>query len=188
MTKKNPKFEYTALYTALHVANSFVKMGVQRANPVDLLRLVKYVYFAKGWHSALHNEYLFAEKVQAWKYGPVVPSVYYAFKRKFSGPILKPESEYNFEDGSQWVGHIRADDQKARQTLDTVWVLYERDSSTSLINLTHAEGTPWKEHYDGGLYKEIPDEDIARHFKKKKDEYIGAVRQAKQREAKVEQA
>ena len=165
-------------FFTMSVANRFVQMGVRRANQIDLLRLVLYVYFAKGWHFALYDEPLFYEKMQAWKSGVIVPSVYYAFKHKYHNGIGKKyrtEVEYNFEDGSQWESIIDDDNQKVKHTLEVVWTLYESDSSTSLLNLTKGEDSLWKKIYVEGFYKEIPDADVKEHFKKKKMEYLEAL-------------
>ena len=174
MIAKNPKYEYTAV----HVANSFVKMGKEREDLVDLLRLMKYTYFAKGWHFAFYDKPLFAEKVEAWRYGPVVPSVYHTFKNNLGDYISEPEPDFDFEEGKQWVNFVRDDDQIVGNTLNMVWNIYEGLSPITLSRLTHAKGTPWKEVYDGGFYQEISDEAIRLHFRKKRSDYLKAAEEA----------
>ena len=142
---------------------------------MDLLRLVKYVYFAKGWHFAFYDEPLFAERVEAWKYGPVIPSVYHTFKNNLRDYITRPEPDFDFERENLWVNFVRADDQKVGNTLDTVWNIYEGLSTTTLIRLTHAGDTPWANFYNvQDFYIGISDEAIKEHFRKKRRDYLEA--------------
>ena len=70
-------------FPAVVVANYFVEKGKADKKNIDLLKLVKLVYIAHGWHLGLYDEIdrpLIREDVEAWKYGPVVRSVYDAFK------------------------------------------------------------------------------------------------------------
>ena len=66
---------------AIAIANYFIDKAnsVQRQeNDLTLLRLVKYVYIAYGFALAILKKKIIDErfdKVEAWKYGPVIPSV-----------------------------------------------------------------------------------------------------------------
>src|SRR5208282_4587731 len=64
-------------YPSMAVANWFI----ENLSRVDPLKLQKLVYFAHGWHLALRDQPLIDELVEAWDYGPVVPSLYHQFKR-----------------------------------------------------------------------------------------------------------
>ncbi|MBQ7262906.1 MAG: DUF4065 domain-containing protein [Synergistaceae bacterium] len=45
------------------------------------LKLQKLLYYCQGYALALTGKPLFPEPVEAWRYGPVVDSVYQAYKR-----------------------------------------------------------------------------------------------------------
>ena len=81
----------TQLFNPVHIANFFVRKGVESDNPTTILPLIKMVYISHGCNLAFYNEPLFKEPVEAWKYGPVVPSVYYAFRHNGSEKITKEE-------------------------------------------------------------------------------------------------
>ena len=49
--------------------------------PLTPLQVIKMVYIAHGYSLAILGEPLVEEAVEAWRYGPVLPSVYYAAKR-----------------------------------------------------------------------------------------------------------
>jgi len=51
------------------------------------LKLQKLIYFAQAWHLANTGEPLFREDMQAWTHGPVVPSVWHAYKQYQWEPI-----------------------------------------------------------------------------------------------------
>ena len=68
---------------ATHIANFILdsadRDGVQ---DVSILKLLKLVYIFFGWSAVLRpdSEYLFSDPIEAWKYGPVVPSLYYELR------------------------------------------------------------------------------------------------------------
>ena len=73
---------------AEQVASYFI--GLQDDNAGDLisnLKLQKLLYYAQGLYLAMHEMPLFPESIEAWTYGPVVPSVYHTFKNHGASPI-----------------------------------------------------------------------------------------------------
>lgn len=69
---------------ALSVANYFIDLAQKDNKPIHLLGLVKRVYIAHGFALALLGRELLDsrfDKVEAWRYGPVIPSVYHSFKQ-----------------------------------------------------------------------------------------------------------
>ena len=75
---------------ALSVANYFVELANKEGKPIHLLGLIKRVYIAHGFALALLRRGLLDrrfDKVEAWKYGPVIPSVYHSFKQYKRGNI-----------------------------------------------------------------------------------------------------
>lgn len=63
------------------VADHLIALAHQRGESVNNLKLQKLLYYAQAWHLALHDEPLFPEKFQAWMSGPVIPALYWRFKR-----------------------------------------------------------------------------------------------------------
>lgn len=63
------------------VANYFIGAGVASGNPIDPVKLQRLIYFAHGWHLAIHGQPLIDERVEAWRYGPTAPSVYHHTKQ-----------------------------------------------------------------------------------------------------------
>ncbi len=73
------------------VAEDVAKFFIQYYDDNDVLitnlMLNKLLYFAQGHHLAEYGKPLFGETIEAWKYGPVVPSVYRKYKLYGKDPI-----------------------------------------------------------------------------------------------------
>lgn len=118
-------------HDARKVAEYVLWLG--RDSAVTPMRLLKLVYISNGWMLALHDKPLFNESAEAWQYGPVVPSVYHAYKR-FGGTAITdiPNTEpAGFSDDE-------------RQLLQQVWDAYRQFSAIQLSALTHQSNTPWE--------------------------------------------
>ena len=72
------------MITALEVAKYLIQLAAnpadEDAEPMTHMRVQKLLYYAQGWHVGIFGRTLFADPLQAWKNGPVVPAVYEAVK------------------------------------------------------------------------------------------------------------
>ena len=129
-------------FPAVVVANYFVVKGKKEGSPVEgVLKLIKLVYIAHGWHLGVNKKPFIREKVEAWKYGPVIRSVYDAFKHRGKLPItdrattgVEPEMKTTIDESI---------DKSACQFLDKIWNFYRDFLGLELSKITHKEGTPW---------------------------------------------
>ena len=104
------------------------------------MKVNKLVYIAHGWHLGFNGNPLIRERVEAWQYGPIVRSVYDAFKENGSQPI---EKEAETEIGSE-TDEIKDDaDPETIQILNVVWDCYRDRSGLQLSKLTHEKDSPW---------------------------------------------
>jgi uncharacterized phage-associated protein len=166
--------------SAIAVANYFLAKAKIVGKSMTPMQIVKLVYVAHGWHLGLTGKPLFVDDVQAWKYGPVVPSVYNAFKKYGSGPILEPGTEIKFDEGFNF-GNLKASsvvpevhDQQRRNLLDRIWDVYGSYDGITLSAMTHKTRTPWDIAYNdmGGKFQSgfpIPNELIRAYYKQKAD-------------------
>ena len=68
----------SAPYSSKAVANSFLDIAeAGNVNDISPMKLQKLVYYAHAWHLAFLGQPLIREEVQAWKFGPVIPDVYF---------------------------------------------------------------------------------------------------------------
>ena len=67
-------------YDSRRVANEFIRAAAQEGRGLSIMTLLKFVYIAHGWTLALLDRPLITDLAEAWRYGPVVPSVYFGFR------------------------------------------------------------------------------------------------------------
>jgi len=141
-------------YKALTIARWFVAWAGEDQADLSNLKLQKLLYYAQGWHLARFNEPLFSDEMQAWSHGPVVPSVYRAFK-SFGSNDIGLEDEFDWQD---------VDDETA-QFLIEVWNTYGIYGAWQLRNLTNAEA-PWRDNFNADeRFITIPVESLRHYFK-----------------------
>jgi len=140
----------------VHIANYFLwrakKEGVKDITP---LKLVKLVYFTYAWYYAVYDQKLFAEKIEAWQYGPVVPSIYHEFKSFGNNPIDRYAINYDPKEGITRPIITREEDEII-YTVNAVWKSYRNMDGWSLSKITHeGSNSPWKSAYIQGENNEI---------------------------------
>ncbi|MGU3401571.1 Panacea domain-containing protein [Brucellaceae bacterium D45D] len=160
-------------YTPQHVANYFITRAANESVPLTPLKLVKLVYIAYGWVLALTNEKLFNEPIEAWKHGPVIPSVYHEFKDFGSAPIGRNALNIDYDSWEIDEPEIPSDDKQVHFILDRVWTVYKGLSGSTLRNKTHEADTPWTKVFEDGVRGiKLRDEDIKEHFAHKIRGYL----------------
>ncbi|BBM89938.1 hypothetical protein COTS27_01656 [Spirochaetota bacterium] len=149
-------------YIPSQIANFFLAKPV---HDIDNLKLNKLVYIAYGW-CLVYKIKLFEETIQAWKFGPVIPSLYHEFKvfgfrvinrlSYFKDPLENEEIYLNIEE----------DDKDVLEILEQVHIKYNKKfSAVDLVRLTHKAGTPWHKTYKKGAFNlRIKDDDIIEYF------------------------
>jgi len=151
-------------FDAKAIANAFLDIAGNAGETLTPMKLQKLIYFAHGWHLALTHEPLIAEPVEAWEFGPVVPSVYHEFKAARKGAIRTRAAELSLDDLEFKPVPPPRDDATCR-LLQRVWNTYGKLSATQLSNLTHLPDTPWDQvQRPGARNVPIPDEIIEKHF------------------------
>ncbi len=148
------------------VANYFLDLGRRESVPITPLKLQKLVYFAHGWYLGFTGEALVNERIQAWEFGPVIPSLYHEFKEFKNSPITR------------YIGNFQPADLTSQETtavrslLDKVWSIYSRYTAAQLSALSHETNGPWHQMMgkipDGHVHVRnmpIPNDLIHRFFK-----------------------
>lgn len=151
--------------SALSIANYFIDLAQSEHVEIKPLRLMKLVYIAHGFmlatldRTAINPRF---DKVEAWKYGPVIPSVYHSFKQYGNSPITQKTVIFQDEgvhDGQFNVSistpELQGEDEK--KVCQIVWKRYSRFSDGELVNMLHKPGSPWAWVYVEGKNNEIPD-------------------------------
>lgn len=156
---------------ALSVANYFIELAQKEKTTITQLGLMKRVYAAHGFSLALLGRSLLDERfddVQAWKYGPVIPSVYHSFKSFKSNPITEKSIVMEWDDKKNEAKYMTPEltDNDAKTIVEMVWGRYKGYSDRDMVALTHKEGTPWALCYIPEMNCIIPDSYTQLYYKK----------------------
>lgn len=156
---------------ALSVANYFVKLAKKDHKELRLLGLLKRVYIAHGFYLAIYHEPLIDkrfDKVEAWKYGPVIPSVYHSFKQYRNNAITEETDILEWDDkrNEPFFSTPELTEDRAKKIVTMVWKRYSDFSDSEMVSLTHRKGTPWSVCYIPERNMPIPDEITALYYEK----------------------
>jgi uncharacterized phage-associated protein len=174
------------------LANYLLDLAEAEGIPVSPMKLQKLVYYCQGWHLAIVGKPLIDEQVEAWKFGPVVETLFHEFKRYGKEPIeskairfVKSDSEESFlglesivpSIDSECTDTMEADN--AKRVAKKVWDVYKVYSAERLSNMTHKTGTPWEvtvARFDGNPPKgtDIPADLISQHFEELLNQRLSA--------------
>lgn len=117
---------------SLAVAKYLLEKQQSAGDSVTPMQLIKLVYVAHGLMLGAYGRPLIEEPIEAWQYGPVVPSVYHDTKGFRSSSVTKVSCT---EDP-----HFDPQEVKA---MDTASRLFGQKDGVALSSLTHRPGTPW---------------------------------------------
>ena len=124
-------------YSAVDLSKYIVYKCITEGQPISNLQLQKILYYIQ--REFLKNDRIaFADDIQAWQFGPVVPNVYYTFCGFGAMPISvsnKPIIKMNEQD-RRIVDHIV----ESKRILDP-W---------DLVKETHRADGAWAETYQDG--------------------------------------
>jgi len=155
---------------ALSVANEFVQLSIEDSDKdtkdLTLLKLVKLCYIAHGFslanfngHSLLNPNF---DRVEAWKLGPVIPSVYHSFKHNLNNKITEKvkvisEEKWNGTDDNIDTTTPQLYNINEKAIVKFVWNRYRKWTGSDLVQMLHSDGTPWKLTYVPNANVIIPD-------------------------------
>lgn len=146
------------------VANRFLELAERDHVFLTPLKLQKLVYLAHGWSLVLRGKPLINQRIEAWRYGPVIPTLYHEFK-EFRGSAIQRKANTTDE--------LQPLSTEATRLIDAVWGKYKSYSATQLSALTHEPGSAWDLTIQElspllfGPTPVIPDDLIAEEFQKR---------------------
>lgn len=160
----------SAPVSAITVANTLLEFAAQDQRSVTHMELQKHTFFAHAWYLGNTESPLINDEVQAWKFGPVIPQMYHAFKGFGNNPIDKYGVEYDKERCELVVPKLGEDDSNLRVFLRRIWDAYKGFNAGRLSSISHEVGGPWHQVYQesvGGVVKNlvIPNNIIANFYK-----------------------
>ena len=138
---------------AVDAARLVVSLQYQAGKATSHLALQKLVFYCHAYHLAFLNKPLFDEAVEAWSYGPVIPSVYQKYIG-YGSQIIAPE---DFDRSKIAIP------QETLRIMSLVLSRYGAFSPMELVNMTHQE-QPWKDAYSSDQNNIIRNDHIKNYY------------------------
>ena len=160
-SKKGAIASKSPSYDALAVANWFVRHAEDKGHVLDIMKLLKLLYFAHGY-GARRGRDLIRDDFEAWAYGPVNPAVYDEFRKQgiLARQVVRGEAL------DKEVDRLKKSQGDA-DLLRDVYEKYGRRDSFSLSRETHGYGSPWQTAVrQNGRRSVIDNKDIVDYFQK----------------------
>ncbi len=144
------------MYSALIVAEYIIGYCNENNNSISNLKLQKVLYFVQAQFLVKNNQRCFAEDIEAWDFGPVVPVVYHKYKIFGSAfiPIPYDTSGIKIQEEDKWY-------------INAIVDACSKFSASNLVNITHSQD-PWKKTYNPFERKVISNDIIKEFFSSNK--------------------
>jgi uncharacterized phage-associated protein len=158
----------TAMHDARAIANFLLDYADEKKVKVKLMSLLKIIFYAHGWHLSMKKGPLIAQPFEAWEYGPVVRSVWEAFKGSGKRPLTTRAQRLDVVSNSYSEARESIGDEDA-EFLRHIFNTYGHIDSFDLSAATHVPGSPWERvwnapHGDINIGMKIPDDQILKWF------------------------
>ena len=138
---------------AMDVAKYIVTKSTEIGYPVTNLKLQKLLYFTQGLSLSVFGKPAFNDEIEAWRYGPVVPSVYSTFSLYGALDISRKYDDFQINDGDILSSALY------------VLIKFKETNAFELVDMTHEKDTPWYNIYHGQCASPvIPQNDIKNDF------------------------
>ena len=139
------------MYTALNIAKYIINKCIEIGRPISNLQLQKILYYVQGAYIENTNgDLLFGDDIEAWQYGPVIPSVYYEFNIYSSSNISNKQEDIDVEE-------------RIKEIIDPIIKDKSSLDAWTLVNNTHNE-EPWKTTYQFNKRNIINQECLKNYF------------------------
>jgi uncharacterized phage-associated protein len=128
------EFRGRHVYRAIDVAQTIVDVAYRQGKYLTPMQLIKLVYLSHGWMLGLYGIELLdsRERIEAWRYGPVIPELYQAIRTYRDQPVTAPI-----------MGARSSLDNVAQDLVEQVFDRYGIYDGLTLSKITHLPKSPW---------------------------------------------
>jgi len=151
------------MVTALDVSKLFLLFANKNGDLITNLKMQKLLYYAQAWYLVNYNRRLFGDNIEAWEFGPVIPSIYRKYSKYKASPIPY-----------QIGGSIESKFKKHQiNFLNEFFKVFSSLSATALVSMAHNEA-PWKNAYVKGQNNIIDVREMKEFYRRQlEDKYSG---------------
>jgi len=127
------------MVSSLDIARYFILRAYEDGREADMtnMKMQKLLYYTQSLHLALFNEPLFAEEIQAWRYGPVCPPAYRLYSNFEAEQLPIPRRD-----------ELTEFSEEIQSLLDEAWEYFGAYHAYLLSDMTHLE-FPWQKARKG---------------------------------------
>ena len=155
--------------TANAVANFFIEKSMKDKTPLSHMKIQKMIFFAHAVFFKKYHKPLIVDPVFAWKYGPVIQSLYHELKDYGDSPITRKISELTLSDAEKDVifktPEINHQNTLLLDFLTNAYNSLNKMSASRLCSISHAKDGAWyKTLKSKGIDPESKNPDIPRNL------------------------
>lgn len=152
----------------LDICRYIINYSNKQGYDISNLKLQKLLYLVQAYFliSSDTHEPCFAEEIEAWDFGPVVPEAYHEYKRYGNLDIPCVIRYYEKGKNNEYIKCIfdencisACDREKIRDVVDS----FADYTASDLVDLTHGQ-SPWKDAYAPKKNNIINKKAIERYF------------------------
>lgn len=151
------------MYNAINIARYIIKYSNEKEYRVSDLKLQKLLYLVQAYFLISLNKPAFFDKIEAWSFGPVVPTVYKKYNTYGANFIPTPKKELNDDYSVEIIDYERTLSKKSKKLIEKVVDHFKDYTATELIELTQKQ-KPYKQAYSPKTFNEITPENIKEYF------------------------
>lgn len=162
------------MYKAIEIAKYVINYSEEIGNPISNLKLQKLLYYIQAAMLVEKGKKCFDDPIIAWEFGPVVVSVYQAYREYGRGelPVQEMSREMIFDPVKMKIvfSKPRNVEIQHRKIINKVIESYAHVKNPfELVKKTHKED-PWQ---DTNLNKEIDCDKIRKYYSKYPEKLYG---------------
>lgn len=128
------------------LSNNILLRARREHIPVSPMKIQKLLYYTCVKYAKETGDTPISEQFEVWPYGPVLPSVYYAYKPFKSSPIKGFARNVKNE---VWIVDEEANP-VLTDSINYIWSRYKNYSGIELSKMTHRRGSGWYKAYQEG--------------------------------------
>ena len=158
------------MYSAASLANAFLSQAFGERKGISPMKIQKLAYLAHGYHLVEYDEPLLDEVFEAWRFGPVLNSLYHQCKHTGKRGITRYLDDVDPESERKVPAPV-PNDPKVLEIVDFVWNTYGKMPAPDLSCWTHERGGPWDKVTNGGSriirHQDVPNDLIKSYFERR---------------------
>ena len=156
------------MYNVLDISVYIINYCNKSYYYISNIKLQQILYFTQVAFLVIYNKECFQEEIEAWDFGPVIPTIYERFC-KYGNLNIPTIEEYIDKSRGIWHAVTKEFDvniisESDRELINQMVNECSGYSASELVEITHRQ-SPWINAYIKGFNNVISKEDISEYFR-----------------------